>query len=131
MLEGAQPGGQLTIPTDVENSPGFREGVQGPALMEELRAQALRLGADLAAETVLEVDLGRRPFQLVSDLCTYTCDALIIATGASAKWHGVGKNEELAIGRDLRVAYRASRTLPPLACDFLALMSRRFLWVAA
>lgn len=95
VLEGVQPGGQLTITTEVENFPGFRDGIQGPELMEELRAQAQRLGAEIAAETVLSAELNQRPFRLVTESGAYTCDALIVATGASAKWLGIGKDEEL------------------------------------
>ncbi len=95
VLEGVQPGGQLTITTEVENFPGFRNGIQGPELMEELRAQAQRLGAEIAPETVLSVELGQRPFRLVTETAAYTCDALVIATGASAKWLGIGKDEDL------------------------------------
>ena len=95
VLEGVQPGGQLTITTEVENFPGFRSGIQGPELMEELRAQAQRLGAEIAAETVLSVELDQRPFRLVTESGAYTCDALVIATGASAKWLGIGKDEDL------------------------------------
>ncbi len=96
VLEGAQPGGQLTITTDVENFPGFPKGIQGPELMNDMREQVLRFGATLKAETVLKVDLSRRPFQVASDQGEYTCDALIIATGASAKWMGIRKDEELS-----------------------------------
>ncbi len=96
VLEGPQPGGQLTITTDVENFPGFRNGVRGPELMEEFRAQAVRLGAEIAPERVLAADLGQRPFRIVTDAGGYTCDALIIATGASAKWLGIGKEQVLS-----------------------------------
>jgi thioredoxin reductase (NADPH) len=96
VLEGAQPGGQLTITTDVENFPGFPEGILGPELMNGMREQVLRFGALLKAETVLKVDLSRRPYHVASDQGEYTCDALIIATGASAKWMGIHKDEELS-----------------------------------
>jgi thioredoxin reductase (NADPH) len=96
VFEGSQPGGQLTITTEVENFPGFKNGIMGPALMDEMRAQAERLGADVRAEIVTGVDLGSRPFKLETDGGGYTCDALIIATGASAKWLGIGKDEELS-----------------------------------
>jgi len=96
VLEGAQPGGQLTITTDVENFPGFPQGIQGPALMNDMRDQVLRFGATLKAETALKVDLSRRPYHVASDQDEYTCDAIIIATGASAKWMGIRKDEELS-----------------------------------
>lgn len=96
IFEGVQPGGQLTITTEVENFPGFHEGVLGPQLMDEMRQQAQRFGAEILAETVIKADLSQRPFTLTTDSATYTCDALIIATGASAKWMGLGKDEILS-----------------------------------
>jgi len=96
VFEGAQPGGQLTITTEVENFPGFKNGVMGPELMEEMRQQVLRFGAVIKNETVLKVDLQQRPFRVVSDQSECTCDSLIIATGASAKWMGIGKDEQLS-----------------------------------
>ena len=96
VFEGVQPGGQLTITTEVENFPGFQEGIQGPALMDNMREQALKFGAQLKPESVVKADLGSRPFRLSTDQGEYTCDALIIATGASARWTGLGKDEELS-----------------------------------
>ena len=96
VLEGAQPGGQLTITTEVENFPGFPGGIQGPELMNGMREQVLRFGAQVRTETALEVDLSGRPFRVVSDQDQYTCDALIVATGASAKWMGIQRDEELS-----------------------------------
>ena len=96
VLEGVQPGGQLTITTEVENFPGFPKGIQGPELMNDMREQVLRFGAVIKAETVLKTDLSQRPFQLSTDQGEYTCDALIIATGASAKWMGIQKDEDLS-----------------------------------
>ena len=96
VLEGAQPGGQLTITTEVENYPGFAKGILGPELMNEMREQTLRFGAEVRTETALRVDLSKRPCRVATDRDEYTCDALIIATGASARWLGIGKDEELS-----------------------------------
>jgi len=96
VFEGSQPGGQLTITTEVENFPGFREGIQGPALMEEMREQALRFGTVIKGETVVRAQLGSKPFLIATDQGEYTCDALVIATGASAKWMGISKDEALS-----------------------------------
>jgi len=89
ILEGSQPGGQLTITTDVENYPGFADGIMGPKLMEEMRAQALRFGAVSKFELVSEVDFSKRPFKITSDGESYTADSVIIATGASARMLGL------------------------------------------
>jgi thioredoxin reductase (NADPH) len=90
LLQGLQPGGQLTITTDVENYPGFAEPVQGPWLMEQLTAQAAHCGAELVADIATEVDLSLRPFRVTGDSGdVYTADALIIATGAQARWLGL------------------------------------------
>jgi thioredoxin reductase (NADPH) len=87
LISGITPGGQLTTTTDVENYPGFADAIQGPWLMEQMRAQAEHVGARMANDTVTAVDLSRRPFRLTGDSgTTYTCDALIVATGAEAKW---------------------------------------------
>ena len=96
VFEGIQPGGQLTITTEVENFPGFRQGIPGPALMDEMREQALRFGTVIRPETVLKADLQSRPFRISTDQAEYTADAVIIATGASAKWLGLGKDEQLS-----------------------------------
>jgi thioredoxin reductase (NADPH) len=86
LFEGMQPGGQLTITSDVENFPGFPEGILGPELMEKMKKQAERFGTRFEQTEVTRVDLSRRPFQLWQDDNLYTADAVIIATGASAKW---------------------------------------------
>jgi thioredoxin reductase (NADPH) len=83
------PGGQLTITTEVENYPGFAHGIQGPELMEQMRAQALRFGAEILEAWITEVDLQERPFKLYTDEHVIEAETLIIASGASAKWLGV------------------------------------------
>jgi thioredoxin reductase (NADPH) len=85
VFEGIQPGGQLTITTDIENYPGFEEGIQGPRLMEIMRKQAQRFGAKLFFKEVTAVDFSKRPFTIKSYDETYTADAVIISTGASAR----------------------------------------------
>lgn len=97
VIDGPQPGGQLTITTDVENYPGFAEGIMGPALMDEFRSQALRFGTEIINTWIDRVDLSQRPFKLYgkesedsSDITTVIkADTLIISTGASAKWLGI------------------------------------------
>jgi thioredoxin reductase (NADPH) len=89
LFEGMQPGGQLTITSDVENYPGFPEGILGPELMEKMKKQAERFGARFEPSEITRVDLSRRPFQLWQDDVLYTADAVIVATGASAKWLGI------------------------------------------
>ena len=90
VVQGIQPGGQLTITTDVENYPGFAKAVQGPWLMEEMKAQAEHVGTEIVSDTIVEVKLSARPIWLKGDSGQeYTCDALIIATGAQAKWLGL------------------------------------------
>jgi thioredoxin reductase (NADPH) len=90
LVSGLQAGGQLTITTDVENYPGFADVIQGPWLMEQMRAQAEHVGTRVVADHIVDVDIARRPFQLKGDSGdTYSCDALVIATGAQAKWLGL------------------------------------------
>ena len=90
LIQGIQPGGQLTITTDVENYPGFAEAIQGPWLMEQMEAQARHVGTNIIADTIINADLSKRPFRLTGDSGTiYTSDAVIIATGAQAKWLGL------------------------------------------
>ena len=95
VLEGLQPGGQLTITTDVENFPGFPEGILGPELMNKMRQQAERFGATFAFEAVESVQLRQHPFTVTTDQKTYECDAIIIASGASAKQIGLESEREL------------------------------------
>ncbi len=89
VFEGLQAGGQLTITTEIENYPGFISGISGPDLMETFKQQAQRFGAIYLADEVISADLSPRPFQLKAHEGEYTCDALIIATGASARWLGL------------------------------------------
>ena len=87
LVQGIQPGGQLTITTDVENYPGFAKVIQGPWLMDEMQAQAEHVGTDVVSDTITQVNLKSQPIWLKGDSGTiYTCDALIICTGAQAKW---------------------------------------------
>jgi thioredoxin reductase (NADPH) len=89
LFEGMQPGGQLTITTEVENYPGFAEGVMGPELMERMKGQAERFGTRFIPGEITRVDLSRRPFRLWAEAEEFTAHALIVATGASAKWLGI------------------------------------------
>src|ERR1700759_4593385 len=96
VIQGIQPGGQLTTTTDVENYPGFREVIQRPWLMEEMQAQAEHVGAQMRGATSGEVDLSQRPFRLVGDGGhVYLGDTLVIATGAQAKWLGLDSEQKL------------------------------------
>jgi thioredoxin reductase (NADPH) len=93
LFTGIEVGGQMTTTTDVDNWPGDAEGVQGPELMERMKRQAERFGTKLMHETVNAVDFSRRPFVLTADSGNYTADAVIIATGASAKYLGLPSEE--------------------------------------
>jgi thioredoxin reductase (NADPH) len=87
LIRGVEPGGQLTVTTDVENYPGFAEVIQGPWLMEQMEKQAAHVGARLVSDHVTEVDLGQRPFRLLCDSgARYLAETLILATGARARW---------------------------------------------
>ena len=94
MIQGIQPGGQLTITTDVENYPGFADVVQGPWLMEQMKAQAEHVGTEVIMDHISTVDLKKRPIRLEGDSGDiYTCDTLIICTGAQARWLGIPSEE--------------------------------------
>lgn len=95
MVRGIQPGGQLSITTDVENFPGFAATIQGPWLMEQMQAQAAHVGTKLIEDTIVRVDLSRRPFTCLGDSGdVYTGDTLIICTGAQARWLGLPSEEK-------------------------------------
>lgn len=95
LIEGPQPGGQLTITTDVENYPGYFEGVQGPVMMQNFRKQAERFGTSIITGTAEKVDLSKRPFTLTVDGKDYKAETLIISTGASARWLGLESEKKL------------------------------------
>ena len=96
VIQGIQPGGQLTTTTDVENYPGFRDVIQGPWLMEEMQAQAEHVGTKVVWDHISEVDLTCRPFRLTGDSGThYFADTLVIATGAQAKWLNLPSEEHM------------------------------------
>ena len=95
MIAGIQPGGQLTITTEVENYPGFAEAIQGPWLMEQMQAQAEHVGTKFVNDTIVAADLARQPFTLIGDSGTrYVAETLIVATGASANWLGLTSEEK-------------------------------------
>src|ERR1700693_1819711 len=96
VFEGPQPGGQLTITTEVENYPGFRDGIQGPELMEIFREQAKRFGTEIVLDTVTDVDFTRRPFRLSLDAGgSLVADAVIVSSGATAKLLGLDSETRL------------------------------------
>jgi thioredoxin reductase (NADPH) len=96
VIQGIQPGGQLTTTTDVENYPGFREVIQGPWLVEEMQAQAEHVGTKIVWDHIASVDLSSRPFRLTGDSgAQYFADSLVIATGAQAKWLGLPSEEHM------------------------------------
>jgi len=108
LVQGLQPGGQLSITTDVENYPGFAEPIQGPWLMEQMQAQAAAVGTDIVMDTIVEVDLSKRPLTAVGDSGDrYTGDTLIIATGAQARW----------LGLDSETKYRGFGVSACATCD--------------
>ena len=95
LIQGMQPGGQLTITTDVENYPGFADVIQGPWLMEQMEKQAAHVGTKIVTDLVTKVELGSRPFRLTCDSGdTYLAETLILATGAQARWLGIASEEK-------------------------------------
>ena len=95
IIHGIQPGGQMTITTDVENYPGFADVVQGPWLMEQMQIQARNVGTDMVSDIIVQSDLSKNPFRLEGDSGnTYSCDSLIISTGAQAKWLGLDSEKK-------------------------------------
>ena len=96
IFEGIQPGGQLTITTEVENYPGFEHGIQGPELMDVMRRQAQRFGAETQYKIVSKVDFSKRPFKVWVDEELFTADAVIVSTGASAKWLGLDSERQFS-----------------------------------
>ena len=96
IIQGIQPGGQLTTTTDVDNYPGYKDGVQGPEMMGDFKAQAERFGTEMIWDHINSSDLSSRPFKLSGDDGEYTCDALILATGASAMYLGLESEEKFS-----------------------------------
>ena len=95
LVQGLQPGGQLTITTDVENYPGFADVIQGPWLMEQMQAQAEHVGTELVYDLITDIDLSKRPFTAKADSGkTFTADTVIISTGATARWLGLPSEKE-------------------------------------
>ncbi len=95
MLQGYQVGGQLMLTSDVENYPGFEEGILGPPMMEKFEAQARRFGTEVIPEDVISIDFSKRPFKVTTDSGEYQARAIIISTGASAKWLGLPSEQRL------------------------------------
>ena len=97
MVQGTQPGGQLTITTDVENYPGFGDVIQGPWLMEQMQQQAKSVGTDIITDMIKNVDLSKKPFTAVGDSGEiYTADSVIISTGAQARWLGIESEKKFS-----------------------------------
>jgi len=95
MIAGLQPGGQMTITTDVENYPGFADAIQGPWLMEQMQAQAQNVGTEFVSDTIVSVDFSNRPFTCTGDSGrVYTGDTVIVSTGATARWLGLDSEEK-------------------------------------
>ena len=117
VIQGIQPGGQLTTTTDVENYPGFREVIQGPWLMEEMQAQAEHVGTKVIWDHITDVDFSRRPFRLTGDGgAQYFAAALVIATGAQAKWLNLPSEEHMK-GRGASACATCASACAILACN--------------
>src|SRR3989344_2760961 len=95
VLTGPEPGGQLTLTTEVEDFPGFPEGILGPELMDRLQKQAERFGAKMISESALSCDFSEKPFKINTDSGSFSADSVIIATGASARWLGLPSEQKL------------------------------------
>lgn len=95
MIQGQMPGGQLTITTEVDNFPGFKDGIMGPELMEEMKMQAERFGTEIIFDWVTEVDTAQRPFKIKTESGEYTADSIILSTGATARMLGLESEKEL------------------------------------
>lgn len=111
LITGMQAGGQLTTTTDVDNWPGDAQGVQGPELMERMKQHAERFNTEVLFDHIHEVSVGDKPFTLKGDNGVYTCDALIVATGASARYLGL-PSEQQFMGQGLRLRYLRRVFLP-------------------
>ncbi|NGX94828.1 MAG: FAD-dependent oxidoreductase, partial [Candidatus Afipia apatlaquensis] len=99
LIQGIQPGGQLTITTDVENYPGFADVIQGPWLMEQMEKQAAHVGTKIVTDHVNKLELGQRPFRISTDSGdVYLADTVILATGAQARWLGLPSEEKFQGG---------------------------------
>jgi len=97
LVQGMQPGGQLTITTDVENYPGFGDVIQGPWLMQQMEQQAKSVGTDIITDMIKSVDFSQRPFTAIGDSGeTYTADSIIISTGAQARWLGIDSEKKFS-----------------------------------
>ena len=122
LIHGAVPGGQLTITTDVENYPGFPDGIMGPELMEAMEKQAARFGTRFHRSFVTSVDLSQRPFTLTdSEGQSYLCETLIISTGAEARWMGI-ESEQLLNGYGVSACATCDGPLPAFRNQHIAVV---------
>jgi len=127
LVQGIEPGGQLTTTTEVENWPGDTQ-VQGPDLMIRMEAHAREMGCDIVGDIISSLDLSKRPFTAQSDSGTvYTADAVILCTGARAKWLGLPSEEKF---KGFGVSACATRPVPPAMGSFIA-AKKSWLWAAA